>query len=190
MRIYTTYFIFIFAVSSYWMLCDMLYFLVSLIMEYFAMHLYRLVLLCTVPLTYRRMEEADTEQQQSVLNWMQILCQLGVTIPLDILYSMFTTGLHTTTLLKGPEVKYHLTHKMTNTLHNYSVMLHLWCICHILFTKWQMRFTATLSYKYASDEASQDHCEAYLSFCESNDTLPEPISHETIPLKQEMSVVC
>jgi hypothetical protein len=35
-----------------------------------------------------------------------------------------------------------------------------------------MRFTATLSYKYASDEASQDHCEAYLAFCESNDTLP------------------
>jgi hypothetical protein len=35
-----------------------------------------------------------------------------------------------------------------------------------------MRFTATLSYNYASDEASKDNCEAYLSFCESNDTLP------------------
>jgi hypothetical protein len=35
-----------------------------------------------------------------------------------------------------------------------------------------MRFTATLNYKHASDEASQDNCEAYLSFCESNDTLP------------------
>jgi hypothetical protein len=35
-----------------------------------------------------------------------------------------------------------------------------------------MRFTPTLSYKYASDEASQDNCEAYLSFCESDDTLP------------------
>jgi uncharacterized protein YfcZ (UPF0381/DUF406 family) len=35
-----------------------------------------------------------------------------------------------------------------------------------------MRCTATLSYKYASDAASQDNCEAYLSFCESNDTLP------------------
>jgi hypothetical protein len=33
-----------------------------------------------------------------------------------------------------------------------------------------MRFTATLSYKYASDEASQVNCEAYLSFCESNFT--------------------
>jgi hypothetical protein len=35
-----------------------------------------------------------------------------------------------------------------------------------------MRFTATLSYKYASDEASQDNCELFLSFCESNDALP------------------
>jgi hypothetical protein len=35
-----------------------------------------------------------------------------------------------------------------------------------------MRFTVTLSDKYASGEASQDNCESYLSFCESNDTLP------------------
>jgi hypothetical protein len=35
-----------------------------------------------------------------------------------------------------------------------------------------MRFTATLSYKYTSDEASQDNCEGYLSFCVSTDTLP------------------
>jgi hypothetical protein len=35
-----------------------------------------------------------------------------------------------------------------------------------------MRFTITLSDKYDSGEASQDNCEAYLSFCESNDTLP------------------
>jgi hypothetical protein len=27
--------------------------------------------------------------------------------------------------------------------------------------------------KYASGEASQDNCEAYLSFCESNYTLPQ-----------------
>jgi hypothetical protein len=33
-------------------------------------------------------------------------------------------------LLKGSEVKYHLTHKMTNTLHNYPVMLYLRRICH------------------------------------------------------------
>jgi hypothetical protein len=35
-----------------------------------------------------------------------------------------------------------------------------------------MPFTVTLSDKYASGEASQDNCEAYLSFCESIDTLP------------------
>jgi hypothetical protein len=35
-----------------------------------------------------------------------------------------------------------------------------------------MRFTVNLSDNYASGEASQDNCEAYLSFCESNDTLP------------------
>jgi hypothetical protein len=35
-----------------------------------------------------------------------------------------------------------------------------------------MRFTVTLSDKYASGEASQDNCEAHLSFCESIDTLP------------------
>jgi hypothetical protein len=35
-----------------------------------------------------------------------------------------------------------------------------------------MRFTVTLSDKYASGEPSQDNCEAYLSFFESNDTLP------------------
>jgi hypothetical protein len=29
--------------------------------------------------------------------------------------------------------------------------------------------------KYASGEASQDNCEAYLSFCESNDTLPRAL---------------
>jgi hypothetical protein len=34
-----------------------------------------------------------------------------------------------------------------------------------------MRFTVTLSDKYASGEASPDNCEAYLSFCESNNTL-------------------
>jgi hypothetical protein len=27
--------------------------------------------------------------------------------------------------------------------------------------------------KYASGEASQENCEAYFSFCESNDTLPQ-----------------
>jgi hypothetical protein len=64
---------------------------------------------------------------------------------------------------------YHLTHKMTNKLHNYPVKLHLRRICHISFTKWQMRFTVTLCDKYALDEASQDNSEAY---CESNDTLP------------------
>jgi hypothetical protein len=37
----------------------------------------------------------------------------------------------------------------------------MYSICHILFTKWQMRFTATLSYKYASDEASQDSTVQY-----------------------------
>jgi hypothetical protein len=31
---------------------------------------------------------------------------------------------------KGSEVKYHLTHKMAHTLHNYPVMLHLRTICH------------------------------------------------------------
>jgi hypothetical protein len=35
-----------------------------------------------------------------------------------------------------------------------------------------MRFTVTLSDKYASGEASQDNWEAYLSFCKSNDTFP------------------
>jgi hypothetical protein len=60
-----------------------------------------------------------------------------------------------------------------NKLHNYPVKLHLRRICHISFTKWQMRFTVTLSDKYASGEASQDNCEAYLSFCESNGTLPQ-----------------
>jgi hypothetical protein len=35
-----------------------------------------------------------------------------------------------------------------------------------------MGFTVTLSDKNASGEASQDNCVAYLSFCESNDTLP------------------
>jgi hypothetical protein len=35
-----------------------------------------------------------------------------------------------------------------------------------------MRFTVNLSDKYATGEASQDNCEAYLSFCESNYTLP------------------
>jgi hypothetical protein len=62
--------------------------------------------------------------------------------------------------------------KMTKKLHNYPVKLHLRHICHISFTKWEMRRTVTLSDKYASGEASQDDCEAYLSFCESNDTLP------------------
>jgi hypothetical protein len=71
-----------------------------------------------------------------------------------------------------PKVKYHLTHKMSNKLHNYPVKLHLRRICHISFTKWQLRFTVTLSDKYASCEASQDNCEADLSFCESIDTLP------------------
>ena len=37
------------------------------------------------------MENPDTEKQQAVLGWMQILCHLGVTIPLDILYNMFST---------------------------------------------------------------------------------------------------
>jgi hypothetical protein len=45
------------------------------------------------------------------------------------------TNLINTFTVKGPKVKYHLTHKMTNTLHNYPVMLHLRCICHVLFTK-------------------------------------------------------
>jgi len=40
----------------------------------------------------RRMEHADMEKQQAVLGWMQILCHLGVTIPLEILFKMFTTG--------------------------------------------------------------------------------------------------
>jgi hypothetical protein len=55
---------------------------------------------------------------------------------------------------------------MTNKLHNYPVKLHLRRICHISFTKWQMRFTVTLSDKYASGEAShsQDNCEAYCHF--------------------------
>ena len=39
------------------------------------------------------MENPDTEKQQAVLGWMQILCHLGVTIPLDILYNMFSTGM-------------------------------------------------------------------------------------------------
>jgi hypothetical protein len=68
--------------------------------------------------------------------------------------------------------RYHLTHKMTNKLHHYPVKLHLRRICHISFTKCQMRFTVTQSDKHASVEASQDNCEAYLSFIESNDTLP------------------
>jgi hypothetical protein len=72
--------------------------------------------------------------------------------------------------VNGPEVKYHLTYKMTNKLQNYPVKLHLRRICHISFTKWQMRFTVTLSDKYASGEVSQDNCEANLSFCESNDS--------------------
>jgi hypothetical protein len=38
------------------------------------------------------MENPDMEKQQAVLGWMQILCHLGVTIPLDILFNMFTTG--------------------------------------------------------------------------------------------------
>jgi hypothetical protein len=64
------------------------------------------------------------------------------------------------------EVKYHLTHKMTNKLHNYPVKLHLMRFCHISFTKWQMRFIVI---HYPLGEASQ----AYnLSFCESNDTSP------------------
>jgi hypothetical protein len=41
---------------------------------------------------FRRMENPDMEKQQAVLGWMQILCHLGVTIPLDILFNMFTTG--------------------------------------------------------------------------------------------------
>jgi hypothetical protein len=52
--------------------------------------------------------------------------------------------------VKGPKVKYHLTHKMTNKLHNYPVKLYLRRICHTSFTKLQMRFTVTLNYKYAS----------------------------------------
>jgi hypothetical protein len=60
---------------------------------------------------------------------------------------------------------------MTSKLHNYPVKLHMRRICHISFTKWQMRFTVNLS-DNSSGEASQDNCEAYLSFCESNDTLP------------------
>jgi hypothetical protein len=43
--------------------------------------------------------------------------------------------LEETTLSKGPEVNYHLTHKMTNKFHNYPVKLHLRRICHISFTK-------------------------------------------------------
>jgi hypothetical protein len=39
-----------------------------------------------------------------------------------------------------------------------------------------MHFTVTLSDKYASGEASEDNCEAYLLFCESNDTLPRALS--------------
>jgi hypothetical protein len=38
------------------------------------------------------MENPDMDKQQAVLGWMQILCHLGVTIPLDILFNMFTTG--------------------------------------------------------------------------------------------------
>jgi hypothetical protein len=33
--------------------------------------------------------------------------------------------------------------------------------------------------KYASGEAWQDNCEAYLSFCESNDTLPRVMAERT-----------
>jgi hypothetical protein len=51
-------------------------------------------------------------------------------------------------------------------------MLHLRRICHILLTKWQISFEIILSDKYASGEASQDNCEVYLSFCESNDFGP------------------
>jgi hypothetical protein len=38
-----------------------------------------------------------------------------------------------------------------------------------------------LSDKYASGEASLDNCEAYSSFCESNNTLPR--APFTVPLK-------
>jgi hypothetical protein len=61
---------------------------------------------------------------------------------------------------------------MSNTLQNYPAMLHLRRICNILLTKWQIRFTIILSDKYASGEAKMDNFEAYLAFCESNDTLP------------------
>jgi hypothetical protein len=45
-------------------------------------------------------------------------------------------------------------------------------LSHLIYQMTNAPHSYTLSYKYASDEASQDHCEAYLSFCESNDTLP------------------
>ncbi|XP_023340707.1 protein unc-79 homolog [Eurytemora carolleeae] len=41
----------------------------------------------------RRMDGNDPDQQQTVLGWMQILCHLGVTIPLNILFSMYSSGI-------------------------------------------------------------------------------------------------
>jgi hypothetical protein len=60
---------------------------------------------------------------------------------------------------------------MSNTLQNYPGMLHWRHICHILLPKLQILFSFS-SDKYASGEASLDSCQAYLTFRESNDTLP------------------
>jgi hypothetical protein len=51
-----------------------------------------IIILLLIQYVYRRMEHPDMDKQQAVLGWLQILCHLGVTIPLDILFNMFTTG--------------------------------------------------------------------------------------------------
>jgi hypothetical protein len=87
----------------------------------------------------------------------------------SIFHSIPQYLLHT---VKGARGKVSFDSQNDKWASQYPVKLHLRRICHISFTKWQMRFTVTLNDKYASGEASQDNCEAYLSFCESNDTLP------------------
>ena len=42
-----------------------------------------------------RLERGDLEAQHEVVIWLQTLCNLGVIIPLDILFSMYTSAIAT-----------------------------------------------------------------------------------------------
>lgn len=41
-----------------------------------------------------RLENPEPDVQRQVLTWLQTLCHLGVIIPLEILYNIYTSALH------------------------------------------------------------------------------------------------